>query len=509
MKSMYKILVVCCILLFSGCAENAYEDFYANDRTDIQAENVTEYLESKTEMSTFVECLKQTGLYDKIAEQGSVTIYAVENAQMSHIQQLDTDSMKMYMEYHVSYGRFFENDLVKNARVKMLNGKYHNVSVENNIPVIDGIYIKEENILCGNGVIHVMENAFELQKNVYEKILDLPDDFSIIKNYILDADTLIFDRANSSPIGVNETGNTIYDTVWVQRNKVLQGVDGEDVREEDEFFTAFIPNNDVVTNAYTSVLDYYLQATGEPFEEEMDEFLYEWCHESLFFKGEVQNVKADTMLTLINDAKYLLSVQQVDETSRLRASNGELYAVDYLQVPKYLWMEEVQITPRFIQRMDPETRNKYRTTNGGYEELGPGVGWYNLYSLVTYGQSGTSATFKTFIYDENDQLKDVAIIPGEYDIYVKSSVESYGIWTVPGVQEVWLNDKRLCDREYPAYDYANCTSEGYYLGRDKLPDEWGVAQADLKIVWKRNPPGASHNRMLFDWIKFIPTSNNY
>lgn len=508
MKSMNKILVICCILLFSGCAENSFEDFYENKRTDIQAGNVIEYLESKTELSTFVECLKQTGLFDKIGEQGSVTIYAVENAQMSHIQQLDTDSMKMYMAYHVSYGRFFKNDLIKNSRVKMLNGKYHNVSVENNIPVIDGIHIQEENILCGNGVIHIMENAFALQKNVYEKILDLPDNYSIIKNYIQDNDTLIFDRANSSPIGVNETGNTIYDTVWIQTNQVLQGVDGEDVREEDAFFTAFIPANDVVTNAYNSVRDYYLQATGEPLEEEMDEFLYEWCHESLFFKGKVRDVKADTMLTLINDAKYLLSVQQVNETSKQSASNGELYVVEYLQIPKYLWMEEVQIIPRYIWYMDTETRDQYRTLGPHTNEyLEPGIGWYNLYNHQ-YFTYPAWAVFKTFMYDENFELKDVAIVPGEYDIYVKSTVESYGIWQRAGWQEVWLNDKRLCDREYPAYDYANCTNEGFYLGRDVLPDEWGVAQADLKIIALR--PGPSGDKQLmFDWIKFIPTSNNY
>ncbi len=506
MKSIKKNLIFCCIILFSQCTDEYFENFYEDKRTNIEAASVIEYLESNSEFSTFVECLRQTGLYDKITDLASVTVYAVDNSQMNYIRQLDTDSMQMYMGNHLSYGRFFENDLLKNSRVLMLNDKYVNITTENSKPVLDGINVIEIDILTGNGVIHVMESSFELKKNIYETILELPDNFSIIKNYILDADTLIFDRSNSAPIGVNETGNTIYDSVWIRRNKVLMGVKGDDVRKENEFFTAFIPENDVITNAITSVRENYLQATGSPFEEELDKYLYEWCHESLFYNGKVKNVKADTMLTLINDAMYLLSVQQVNENSKQLASNGAIYFVDYLHVPKYLWLEEFKITPRLIVRMDPETRDKYRTIFNGHEELGPGEGWYDLYSFV--GSTYRWASFKTFIYDENDELRDLAIIPGEYDIYVKSSIEAYGIWTLPGWQEVWLNDKRLCDREYPAFEFANCTNEGYYLGRDALPEEWGVAQAELKIVWLRNGPNVA-NRMLFDWIKFIPTRNNY
>ncbi|TKG96989.1 fasciclin domain-containing protein [Puteibacter caeruleilacunae] len=501
-KNIVLLLIVACI---GTCCTKHFNEFYEDKRGDIRANTVYEYLDNTAKFSDFVGCLKQTKLDSVLKESATVTVFAVENDDMNKIKSLPADSMKLYMQFHVAIGKYFSSDMNYTERIKSLNGKYHAIGPKNGTFQVDKVDVSEEDITCGNGVVQVMDGALKLRDNIYETILKLPEDYSIIREYILDADTMIFDRSNSKPVGINETGNTVYDTVWIHSNSILQG-EG-DVTKEDDFFTAFIPTNEAVTYAVDKVRQDYENATGAPFEPEVDKMLYEWCHESLFYKGEVADVTADTMLTLTNKAKFKLSVQQVEEASKQATSNGELYSVNYLQVPKYMYMEEVKITPRFIARMDAATRDKYRTRSGGYEELGPGVGWYNLYSLIDSNHNHW-ASFKTFIYDENDELKDVSIIPGEYDIYVKSTVESYGIWTGGGWHEIWLNEKRLCDREYPAYEYENCTNTGYYLGRDELPEEWGVKQGDLKIVFKRNG-NKNWNRMMFDWIKFVPTSNNY
>lgn len=502
MKNFNKVLLLGIAIIFTCC--NSYFDEYYEDKRTIEASSVLEYLNSSNEYSAFVECLVETGLDSTLEEAKTITVFAVENEGMDYIKNLSVDSMLLYMKYHLAYGNNYRSELQYKSRLKSFNGKYHAITNNGEIR-INNVTFNMPDVTCGNGIIQGMNSSFSVKRNLYETILRLPDEFSIIRNYISDADTLLFDRGNSKPIGINETGNTIYDTVWIHSNRILQGTG--DVRKEDDFFTAFIPTNDAVTSAITNVRKSYKNATGKDFKPEVDLLLFKWCHEALFYIGEVEDVKADTMLTLTNGSKFLLSVQQVDENSKKPTSNGDLYAVTDLKVPKFKYMEEVKITPRYIMRMDAATRDLYRTIEGGYEHLDPAIGgWYNLYVLI--GGVGHWSSFKTFFYDENDELKDVAIIPGEYDIYVKSSTLDYGINEGSGIQKLYLNDMVLGQGEYPAYDHIGSTGAGYYLGRNLFPNEWGVNQADLKIEFVANY-GEREGFMTMDWVKFVPTKNNY
>src|SRR5690606_2107527 len=117
--------------------------------------------------------------------------------------------------------------------------------------------------------------------SIYEYLESLSDDYSIIRDSILAMNDTIFDMENSIPIGVDPTGNTLYDSVYVISNPIF----GEtDIRSEFANVTMFLPDNKVIESCFDDLGVLYGQF-GKDFLYADSLKAYTWMKEAIFYDG--------------------------------------------------------------------------------------------------------------------------------------------------------------------------------------------------------------------------------
>ena len=65
--------------------------------------------------------------------------------------------LQAILTYHVVAGKVLARDVMKLKSAKTVNGKEVKVSVDGKNVMIDGANVVKTDILCGNGVIHVID----------------------------------------------------------------------------------------------------------------------------------------------------------------------------------------------------------------------------------------------------------------------------------------------------------------------------------------------------------------
>ena len=115
-----------------------------------------------------------------------------------------------------------------------------------------------------DGFVYVMSAPIYAPKSLYEVLSSLGADYSRFKELVFAYEEQAFDRANSVPVGVDNTGNTVYDSVFVTKNLLMDryssgGSESWNMRSEFYSSTLLIPNNTLVdqalTKAYQDVRD--------------------------------------------------------------------------------------------------------------------------------------------------------------------------------------------------------------------------------------------------------------
>jgi transforming growth factor-beta-induced protein len=123
------------------------------------------------DFSILVEAVEKAGLADVLSTQGPYTVFAPTNDAFvsllgelgaSSLDDIDVNTLKSVLLYHVVSGRVFSSDL-KTGPVTSLGGKF-NVNVST-LTITDakgrnsGLVADKLNIQATNGVIHVINKV--------------------------------------------------------------------------------------------------------------------------------------------------------------------------------------------------------------------------------------------------------------------------------------------------------------------------------------------------------------
>src|SRR5690606_28155532 len=136
---------------------------------------------------------------------------------MAEMNELGEDS-KFIMRYHINSFMYDNTKLNGSESVMTYNGKYLIDTKDGEMIRVGDATVVKGNQICQNGVVHEISQLLTPDLSIYEYIEALGSDYSIIRDTILAMNDTIFDLENSIPIGVNPTGNTVYDSVYVITN---------------------------------------------------------------------------------------------------------------------------------------------------------------------------------------------------------------------------------------------------------------------------------------------------
>lgn len=120
--------------------------------------------------TTLVTAIKAAGLVDTLKGAGPFTVFAPTDAAFAKLPAGTLDSLlknpeklKSILTYHVLSGKVMAAD-VKTMKAKTVEGAEASIVVKSGKVMIDKAHVTKTDIVCSNGVIHVIDTVLMPKK---------------------------------------------------------------------------------------------------------------------------------------------------------------------------------------------------------------------------------------------------------------------------------------------------------------------------------------------------------
>lgn len=130
-------------------------------------EKIIDVLKADTNFYTFVQMLKATGIYEKLAGKGPFTVFIPNNDAFGRIPSDQLTEimnhpkiMKDVLNYHIIYGEYDSNKLSKEKVVTTLLGQDLEITSNDKILINKATIIKSD-ISASNGIIHIIDRVIK------------------------------------------------------------------------------------------------------------------------------------------------------------------------------------------------------------------------------------------------------------------------------------------------------------------------------------------------------------
>ena len=380
MKTIYQYSIwLMAAVLAVSCSELEDNDHYGNSDTPIANNELKivdmtsqEYISSRSDLSEMNNLFSTEGIYDELKQKGQLsTMLVVTN---EHFRR-PAEKVDFITRSHVSDISISPANLENGTRLMMWHGKYVNVTIDDmglQGNIIDHILFNngavKEVIKTQTGYIYVISDMIETPTSLYDFINELGDDYSIFREMVLASGGKEFDRANSKAIGINEQGNTVYDSVFIYRNTFFEAVNF-DMNSESLTATMLLPSNHVINDALAEA---HQRLTAWEMERS-DSIMKDWILKSSFYARKY--TPADLQTPDVQDLKSIFStqwrtnVQQVDVANPTNLSNGVVYPVRKIHLPNNLLMYRLKDYFYYFENCTDEQKETFfKRTNLNFKE---------------------------------------------------------------------------------------------------------------------------------------------
>lgn len=529
MKTWYKIMFVACLAVAaSACRQKVWDDHF-NSTGDgdaiVSPLNLLDYLKSVPEYSRFVEKLEELEIAAQLTRDQNLSVWVVPNAVMDQLAGMGLDE-RYVMNYHLNLLTFDYTKLKSGLRIQTLSGKYIQVERVSDEIMVGDSRITKGNQLCRNGVVHEIDALMRPDESIYDYLEALGTEYSIIRDSVLALNDTIFDVANSVPIGVDPTGNTLYDSVFVITNPIFNAAN---IRSEFSQVTMFLPSNAVIQQCFEDLGTLYDQF-GKDFLREDSLKAYQWIREAVFYNRVIEDYGSERDLVSAFGRLWRTDVQQVNADFR-RMSNGRVYEVTHLKIPNNVHIAMIKQLFHYYEFV-PEADRPALFTLNNVTDIVP-----TNRDHVTFPTLGIELTYRTLVVrgalipgqpasidftpimlennpDGSVGYRVVEVPPGEYNLYMgfRSSAHPFVNIYVDGRQIA----NRLNVEPSTPWNYdrnTNTVSGTRYNGWGGLVgpvtiDGDGVRSFRIKVEFAGLSTGSAETLEPYHWA-LVPTQNNY
>ncbi|MEY8685167.1 hypothetical protein AB9N12_03160 [Bacteroides sp. AN502(2024)] len=378
MKARKYILGIALIgLIGSGCT-NTWDEHYApnagtvnNTEISIVNESLTDYLAQESSLSNMCQLFNETGMVEQLlAKEQMYTILAVESGVAAGDDPIYT------AQTYISDASISPSNLKDGDRLLMWSGKYLKISKtdgENEASRSTTSRIQFNNatvtrvVKLTNGYLYLLDQAINAPKSMYEIIENLGDNYSIFREMILSRNVSVFDKEASKVVGVDNTGNTVYDSIFTVRAPYFEKVKF-DIMSEDLSATMLIPSNDVINNTLKVAQDKLKEWNMV----RADSILKNWIFQSAFFNKiySKADFESNEDLTSVFNKQWRTSVQKVDLDHPISMSNGVAYYVTEMKIPTNVLIYRLKELFRNYEYLSADDKDTYfKTTNLSFNKI--------------------------------------------------------------------------------------------------------------------------------------------
>ncbi|MEX0981001.1 MAG: fasciclin domain-containing protein [Bacteroidales bacterium] len=520
MKLKFVIYIAILVVVFEGCNDTWDEHYSPYSETVDQ--NVWEAMVNTPEISDFIQILKDFEYDTLFLSNTPYTLFIPTN---EAITQYENTIGKSILDYHIS-SHFIQSGNISGVRqIQTLSRKFALFQKSGTGMKLDDIPINSESPLYTNGKFFIMDQVAEPRPNFYEYYaLNNP----VLKTYIDSQDSIILDRERSEPIGFDDQGRTIFDTVSIIFNLFEDAY--FPVKEEfrNQAATFVFPLKEDYENALTTMA-LNLNIPGYT---DYNSISMDWQHEILIPLLLKQGVFANRlepeefMWKSITDTTKLKNIVgdsiviKYTPVGKVICSNGYAYNYDVFEIPdslylgvsrfegewllkqtgvnRYAWLEDVIV--KSDQTFQPA---KSRNPNASNDSI----------MSVTF-PNGYSGQFSL-------EFSVPQLFPREYLMVVKTHMD------IGGIYDIYVNDQQVfwndADQNQSFNYYEFVVFRGIifsnYTGKRYIPEgrynsfDMYVGNietyGDVKIRFEYRGPEdfVPSNGLVIDYIDFIPYDN--
>lgn len=199
--------------IITSCSKD-WEEHYENYPQTVDG-NIWDELQSDSRFSDFVSIINEAEMDTLFLSDNPYTILAPTNDAIAEYQGLDAFN-ETTLAYHFCSHFVNTSNINGKRQIQTLTEKFALYEKKGSEVFIDGEKVSEESPLYKNGRIFTMNRVMEPKPNLYEYYEYTNPVFTA---YIDSQDTIIIDAEKSIPLGFDEYGNTVFDTVSEIGNK--------------------------------------------------------------------------------------------------------------------------------------------------------------------------------------------------------------------------------------------------------------------------------------------------
>lgn len=317
MKNLVKVLFAIAIVL-SSCKNENWEQHYYQKPITID-KDLWQAVQENSSLSSFVSAIKDYKLDTLFSNNSIYTLFIPDN---EAFYQYQNEVNPRVLKYLISKFLINSRSINEKKQIQTIGEKYLFLEWIDNKLYFDGIEVKYESPIYKNGKYFIISKVPEVLYNLYEYISDY---IYVLKEYIDSQDSIVIDKDRSKPIGFDENGNTIYDTVATIVNKFELKYFPVSKEFRNRKATLVFP----IQQQYEEALTEMAQYIGGVYKDYND-IPKEWQHKYLI--PYLLNV--GIFENLLDEEKFLLPPNK--DTLKLKNILGDSVIIDYQVAEKTL-----------------------------------------------------------------------------------------------------------------------------------------------------------------------------
>lgn len=399
MKGIFKIVIALIgVAAFTACSDLDDDSHYGDNASRIENDEMKivnmsseEYIKSRADLSSMNGLFERDSVYDRLHRKDQVsTLLVVTN---DNYREPAAPKMRFVGDSHVSDIAISPANMYDGERLMMWHGKYVSIGIDSlgrQGQVVGHIMLNNaavrEAIKTNDGYVYVLSDMITTPTSLFDYIRNLDDNYSEFRDLVLGSGTYVFDKANSKPVGVNDEGNTVYDSVFVYHNDFFSAKDF-DMNSESLTATMLLFSNDVIEAAVRDANE-RLAAWGL---DRNQDTLRHWILKAAFFNKkytpeEIQTTDT-TDLKSIYGEQWRTNVQQVDAENPVELSNAVVYKVRRLHLPTNLLIYRLKDYFYYYENCsDTEKQQYFKMFNMAYNscstEVDAWTPWSGVWPMV-------------------------------------------------------------------------------------------------------------------------------
>ncbi|GIU79323.1 MAG: hypothetical protein KatS3mg005_2561 [Bryobacteraceae bacterium] len=142
--------------------------------TAAPAADIVDTAVSAGSFNTLVKAVKAAGLVDTLKGPGPFTVFAPTDEAFAKLPAgtlesliANPEQLKKVLTYHVVAGKVMASDVVKLKEAKTVQGSAAKIKVSGGEVMIDNAKVVKTDIICDNGVIHVIDTVILPKEKKY------------------------------------------------------------------------------------------------------------------------------------------------------------------------------------------------------------------------------------------------------------------------------------------------------------------------------------------------------